>query len=336
MFTDSGNFLKASRLFFIELKTGQYPNASTLATQTGYSKSSAQRIITRLKDEFGFPIDYDSSYKGYYLTNPFFSMDSLPPGKDELTALILLRNLANLIDAEDLKNKLDDVWLSFSSLNPGYIKDLEQLAHYFTSDSTVVARLSDIGLLDFLNAACRGESIELMYKSPWRHDTEKCYRGRLFRVHYSDGNLYLLLNDEEGKARVLNASFVRQMKVLNETVSIPPKTDHGSKNWLEGFGVWAGEEVEEIEIHVLPPAAEYYAAQKWHEEQVDSWHDETLIRKFRGIISPEVVRRILSLGSYVGEVRPQKLKEMVKSEISVMRKRLGQVKQSEKQSTYQL
>jgi len=322
MFADSGNFLKAARLFYIELKNGAFPNASSLAAISGYSQSSAQRTITRLREEYGFPIDYDSSERGYFLLNKNFTMEVLPPGKDELTALILLRNLVALLDADDLRENLDKLWSSFASSDPGFVKDLENVSRYFSSDSTVVGRLSDVGFLKFLNAACRGESVEILYKSPWRHEKSKVYQGRIFRVHFSDGNLYLLFNDSEGKERVFNASFVQEMKILNYTVLIPGKTDGRSKNWLEGFGVWAGEEVEEIEVRIRPPAAGYYAVQRWHESQEDRWDEDTLVRRFPGIVSPEVVRRILSLGSFVEEVKPQRLKELVVQEISDMRQRL--------------
>jgi hypothetical protein len=112
---------------------------------------------------------------------------------------------------------------------------------------------------------------------------------------------------------VLNAAFIRDFKILAQTLSIPKTSpaDSGGANWLKGFGIWAGAEVTDIEIQILPPASFYYAAQRWHADQSDSWDDQILIRKIPGIVSPEIVRRVLSLGRFVKSAKPDELRDLV-------------------------
>ena len=76
--TDTSTFLKRALLLQAELQKKRYPNASSLAAMCGCSRSTAMRTIDRLRYEFGVPIDYDESNRGYYLTNPDFSFASLP------------------------------------------------------------------------------------------------------------------------------------------------------------------------------------------------------------------------------------------------------------------
>ena len=146
------------------------------------------------------------------------------------------------------------------------------------------------------------------------HKEPRSHKGRIASVHYSDGNLYLLFFSESGKEFVLNAAFVKELKVLDEPVTIGVHEGEepvGSENFRAGFGVWAGKDLEDIEIHILPPAAKFYASQRWHEEQEDSWQGETLVRKMRAIVSPELTRRILGLGHFIAEVKPESLKASV-------------------------
>ena len=315
MVVDGTTFLRRARQFFAELKAGRYPNSGTLAEQCGCSKNTAQRTIYRLRDEYLVPLEYDASERGYYLRNPGFQLsDMLPPGKDELTALLLARQIIGTIEAADLREHLDRLWQQYAASTPLVARDLEPLAAVFSADSTVIGDITDSGLLRFVTAAAAGESVRIVYRSPWRHTEDRTYEGRIGRVHLSDGSLYLLMQDASGRERILNASFIKSFEVLTWSVPIataPTREPIGSERWLDGFGVWAGSEPEEIEIRILPPAAIYYAAQRWHADQEDAWEGEILIRRLRGIVSPELVRRVLSLGRFVHSVKPESLRDQV-------------------------
>lgn len=315
---DAGTgFSKRVKLFYIDLKRGIYPNATTLAERAGCSRNTAARCIERLQLEYHMPVAYDSSEKGYYLTDKDYELAALPAGKDELTALFLLKDLASLIESSDLHQALERLWISAVAGNPRLGRELETLSRYFTSDLTTVGTLADCGLLEYISAAWHGESLKIDYKSPWRHQELHTYRGRLLRVHFSDGHLYLLFQDESGREIVLNSSFVKKIEILNESLNFRASNQPPTR-FLEGFGIWTGEDLEEVEIHITPPAAEYYKAQVWHESQDDKLEDGILIRKMRAHISPELVRRILSLGRYVKEIKPARLKDMVMQDASAL------------------
>jgi predicted DNA-binding transcriptional regulator YafY len=192
----------------------------------------------------------------------------------------------------------------------------------------VIADITDKGVLNYVAAAAAGENISIRYRSPWRHTEDKIYRGRIAQVHFSDGNLYLLFNEESGREFVLNAAFIKEYLVLKEPIAMSKRQEGGTKlgsdNWLEGFGIWAGEELQEIEVAILAPASRYYASQSWHEDQQDEWQDgEILVRRFQSIVSPELVRRILSLGRYVSSIKPEELREQVLNDAQALVKGLS-------------
>lgn len=307
---ETSSFLKRALLFQNELQRKAYPNAFTFAELCGCSRSTAMRLIDRLRHEFGVPMEYDESHRGYYLTDPGFSFASLPPGRDELVVLILLGELSSLIDDASLGSAVSGLWARITNGRSDVRYDLEQIRNRFSSETTSIAKLAEIDLLRLLNFSHTGQCVKVRYRSPWRHDEDREYQGRFERFHFSDGILYALFAEYSGRQMVLNVSF---MKTIEELDSLPAKSNGAAESaqpkayWLEGFGVWSGVKPMTIEISISAPASRYYAAQTWHSDQEDSWEGETLIRKFPGVPSPELFRRILSLGQYVKAVKPESI-----------------------------
>ncbi len=318
---DSSTFLKRSLTFQSELKKNSFPNAFTLAETCGCSRSTAMRTIDRLRYEFGVPIEYDESNRGYYLTNPEYSFALLPPGRDELVAMILLSEMAGLVDNSGLRDSISSLWTQLTLGRSDIDHDLEQLRKKFSSETTSIAKLADVDLLGLLSLCHRGQPVEVTYRSPWRHEEDREYVGTFERLHYSDGILYALFDDCRKRRIVLNVSFIRDIREVPE---LPPKADAvpspgpAKEYWLEGYGVWSGAKPETIEIAIGAPASRYYAAQTWHSDQEDTWDGDTLIRRFPGIPSPELARRVLSLGRYVLRIRPDTVLELVREDVETL------------------
>ncbi len=327
------SFVSRANCFISELLGQRFPNASTLARATNCSTNTAQRTIYRVRDEYLVPFDYDPSAKGYFLTDPDYCPPALlPAGKDELVALLLARELISQLDAPDLQEQLGGLWSQLAKGNSRLAGELLPFADVFSSDSTAIGIMADGGLLEYVAAAQAGETLSLRYQSPWRHTEERSYEGRILRAHYSDGALYLLFLDGGGKQRVLNAAFVRGIEVLSRPPVQPSQAEPPATalNWLEGFGVWAGEDIREVTVRIAPPASRYYAAQRWNDQQEDTWDGEILVRKFPAMLSPELVRRLLSLGRHLIAVQPPELVERVWVEARALFQSLGSACADEK------
>jgi len=316
---DTPTFLKRALVFQGELQKKKFPNASTLAELCECSRSTAMRTIDRLRYEFGVPIEYDESERGYYLSKADFSFASLPPGRDELVVLILLSELLSMIDDASLQTAVDGLWARVTNGRADLNYDLEHIRNRFSSDSTSVAKLADVDLVRLIGLCHRGQPVRLMYRSPWRHDKEKEYQGLFKRLHFSDGILYAMFEDSQGRSLVMNVSFMRE---IHEIDTLPERTTAAdgdrpkSPHWLEGFGVWSGAKPETIEITISAPASRYYAAQTWHPDQEDVWEGDNLVRRFPAIPSPELNRRILSLGRFVVSVKPALILEQLRADVT--------------------
>lgn len=264
------------------------------------------------------PLEYDESNRGYFLTNPDFSFASLPPGRDELVALVLLSELAGMIDDPSLQEAVASLWTRITNGRSDVDHDLEHIRQRFSSETTSVAKLADIDLVRLLTLCHRGQSVIVRYRSPWRHEEDREYGGLFERLHFSDGMLYALFKEGGGREVVLNVSFIKEVR---EVAEIPDALreracDGPAKPfWLEGFGIWSGSKPETIEITIAPPASRFYAAQVWHVDQEDSWVGERLVRRFPGIPSPELSRRVLSLGRFVVSVKPDSILEQMRDDV---------------------
>lgn len=326
----TSSFLKRALKLQAELQRNSYPNASSLAEQLGCSRSTAMRTIDRLRYEFGMPIEYDESQRGYYLTNPAFSFTSLPPGRDELTVMILLSQLLSMIDDPSLQGALSGLWARITTGRSDLACDLEKLRSRFSADSTSIAKLAETDLLYLLYLSHVGQPVSLRYRSPWRHDENREYLGVFQRIHYQDGMLYAMFDEHHGRQIVFNISFIKEIREIPGLPKSPQstaKTESGKSYWLEGFGIWSGDEPEKIEIKIAPPASRYFAAQSWHPDQQDSWNGDELIRRFPGIPSPELSRRILSLGRYVLSVKPPYIVQQLKEDIEQLLELLKRVEE---------
>ena len=147
----------------------------------------------------------------------------------------------------------------------------------------------------------------------------------MLHVHFSNLTLYLKFWDGAGREIILNASFIEEFRVLDKDVelkAVKVAAEDAPEDWLEGFGVWSGEKVVATEIRIAAPASFYFAKELWHEDQVDTFEGEVLVRKMPAIVSPELVRRVLSIGKYVVGIEPKELRDAVREEVIELGKSL--------------
>lgn len=319
---ETSTFLRRSLIVQAELQRNSYPNAFTLASLFGCSRSTAMRTLDRLRYEFGVPIAYDDSKKGYYLTNTEFSFVSLPPGKDELTALIVLGELASMIDDTSLQDAAKSLWTRITNGRADLEHDLERIRDKFSIEARVVGKLSNIDVVRLLSFCHKGQLVLIRYRTPLHREEERRYAGMFERLHLADGILYAVFRSQLFRHWVLNVSFIVEVHEIAELPSLPHEDEVEPPAMLplvEGVGLWPDRPPETIEIMISSPASHYYAAQLWHVDQEDSWDGDKLIRRFPGILSPELSRRVLSIGRFVVSVKPERVLESMWEDVAQLR-----------------
>ena len=107
------------------IKDEQFPNCSSFAKEWEVSTKTVQRDIDFLQYQLGAPIEYDALKRGYYYTDPFFMLPSIPMSEGELLALMIgtqalaaYRGTPVSKQLESVLGKLSDVLPDEISINP--------------------------------------------------------------------------------------------------------------------------------------------------------------------------------------------------------------------------
>jgi predicted DNA-binding transcriptional regulator YafY len=275
------------------------------------------RTIDRLRYEFGVPIEYDESNRGYYLTNPNFSFAALPPDRDELIALLILREIASIIDDTSIHVAISALWIRITNGRADIDCDLARLRNRFSAEAASVAKLPSVDLLGLISLCHRGQMVQVRYRSPWDGEAERDYVGTFERLHLYDGTFYGMFTGADTVRRVLNLSFVGDIQEVSQVPAgfmVPQQEVPAGSAGPDGVGTWSGSTPEMIEIRLAPPGTRYYAAQVWHDEQEDLWNGDVLTRRFPGTASRALLRRVLSLGRFVVEVKPAHILEQLRED----------------------
>ncbi len=302
---ETATFLRRAMLFCEELKRKRYPNASTLARMSGCSRSTAVRTIDLLRYEFGVPIAYEEAQRGYYLTQDDFSFIVLPPSREELLALCLLSDFAQMLGHSSIHDSVENLWTRIAAGRSDFQRD--KVRDRISIEPEGSFRLSGVNLLTLITMCCHDCLARVNYRSPWMRADGIEYIGRFERVRVARGSIHLAFRCIDGRCVVLNAAFIAAMTVLTSVPQIAAFTSaesHPEERWYSGSGSWSGAATEIVEVTIAAPASQYYAAQVWHEAQDDSWEGGSLVRRFPTTVSAELATRLLGLGRALVSVRP--------------------------------
>jgi predicted DNA-binding transcriptional regulator YafY len=154
-FGEAVAFLRRANVFLDDLKHKSYPNASTLARVCRCSRSTAVRTIDCLRYDFGVPLEYDETSRGYYLIHHDFILSVLHPSQEELIVLSLLSDFAQRIGSDSIRKSIDDMWTKVTSGRPELNR--QGLRDALRDDPELIERLSGVNLLRLLVMCCQRE-----------------------------------------------------------------------------------------------------------------------------------------------------------------------------------
>ncbi len=84
-----------ARIMIIDqaIRTGDWPNATTLAHRLEVDPRTIRRDLTYMRDQLKAPLEYDSTHNGYHYTEPTFRLPYISITEGELVALMLAQRL---------------------------------------------------------------------------------------------------------------------------------------------------------------------------------------------------------------------------------------------------
>ena len=100
---------------------GAFPSCTVFADAFGVSRHTVLRDLDFLRDEWGAPIEYDASRKGYYLSDPAWTVPAVKLDRREVFALGVARKIMSAFRGTPLESEMQSALAKMSDTLEGHI-----------------------------------------------------------------------------------------------------------------------------------------------------------------------------------------------------------------------
>jgi predicted DNA-binding transcriptional regulator YafY len=285
---------------------------------TSISTSMFSKDIGQMKSTYNAPINFHRLNKGYYYTEPDFSIREFPLTHEEIDALdystALLHQMKGTKIFQHFENAINKVIEGYriSSIlgkSETQILQVEEPVHQENSNRLEV----------ILKAIVSKQLLRISYKGFGKEEKVhrvspyllKEYRNRWYVIGYSD---------RVDKVLVLALDRIQQLS--NDDGKFVSETDFVADDFFKySFGITQVHEAipEKIMISFTPKQANYIMSQPLHHSQRKIKEDENeMVIELRVYITAELKMSILSFGSEAVVLEPESLRNEIKETIEKM------------------
>ncbi len=297
------------------MSRGTYANARHFMEAFEVTRRTVLRDVDALRDDQGAPIEYDSSKKGYYLSDASWVLPPIRVSRQEVFAFSIAAKLLNAfrgtpleVDMESLFEKIGHSLEGTITLNPGALTEhLTVIGEdYVEQDPAMWLAISE--------ATDRRERVDMSYQ---RFDgTVKRYRLEPYHLLAYHGNWYVLGRSlASGRVATFAISRIRELLPTGEFFVIDEAFDLQAH--LDGaFGIVQGEEPFRVRLRFAPTIAAYIRERVWHPSQrIEEQADGSTDLAFETAGWKELVRWILSWQPDVQVLEPLRLRERIREKL---------------------
>jgi predicted DNA-binding transcriptional regulator YafY len=138
------------------LRSGAWPNASTLARELEVSPRTVQRDLIFLRDRLRAPVEFDATRNGYRYTEPDYRLPFFRLSEGELVALFLAERVLRQVRGTPYEQDLQRAFARLTELLPDAVSvNLAALAEGLSVTPTAVTT-QDVDIFRTLSAAVLG------------------------------------------------------------------------------------------------------------------------------------------------------------------------------------
>ena len=295
------------------IKSGTYPNCSTMAKKLEVGVATVQRDITFLQDRFLAPVVYDYFHKGYHYYEEFnLGMDQLT--SDDMQLLTSAKILMSHFEGSPLYKELGSILDFVTASNKDYVL-INRIALPPTPKTIVDTEVWNV----IFNSLKTNNVIEFDYNG--LHRGSKTHR----RVHpyqllMDDGLYYLFAFSEERNAvRMFNLCRIENAVITEDNFELPENFDFSvrSKGY---FGAFITSKTTRYKIKAKGIARQALKERLWSEDQKFEEHPEekTVYMTFSSTQEEKVLHWILSQGADIEPLEPAAFVEKWKKRVLAM------------------
>ncbi len=313
------------RLVFIDrkIRTGRYPNCSTMSREWEVSYKTIQRDIDYLKDAHNAPIEYDSRKNGFYYRDSSWFLPAIMLSEGDIFALLIGSRALQMYQGTPIAGELKAIYTKLAQLLPEQISVPPEL---------IFDRMSFLGApsrpinADIWKVLVRGilhqRVMWIEYASP-RSKEPKEHTIHPLHLANIEGDWYVLARETRWKDIAQFAvSRIRKVK-LQDATFVPPKGFDAGRVLKDRFGKFVhvdGGKRTTVRLLFKPELANSIAERTWHPKQKLKWRkDDALELQFPVVDVRDIVPWVLSFGSGARVVFPGSLRKEIIQETSRMK-----------------
>jgi predicted DNA-binding transcriptional regulator YafY len=297
-----------------KVRSGKYPNATSLSVQFEISVKTAQRDIEFMRDRLKCPLSYDKSQKGYYYEDNTFFLPMVYLSSEELSSLLIARKFLKDISGGYVGKEISSI-----------INKITTILKKHVAEETLIDDALSFQLIEYspapeeifkviLEGCLKRRSLRFTYRSLTKHDKTTRTVDPYHLLNYM-GTWHLIAYCHlRNGLRNFVFGRISDLKILENTFTIP-KSFNIHEHLQSAFGIYKGITTKEVCLRFTPEKARWITGQVWHKDQkVKINNDGSLELSFPVADFAEIKMEILKHGSVVEVIRPKALRELVREE----------------------
>ncbi len=297
--------------FHGELSRSRYPNARSLMREFEISLPTARRDIAYLRDRLLAPLAYDAKKNGFFYTENDFSL----PFENSPRIIFLLGMLNRLAEETGLSD-LPEIRQLEKRISGVLAQDYGHILSSIHCEWVEVEHPDPLIFDSIIEAIVKKRQLDIVYRSPQKNETSRTIEP-LKLISYQ-GRWYLSAwCTLRSGYRIFHLARIQKAERGGRSQS---DTRPDPDDLQRSFGIFKGEPRYQAEILFTGTAAELVKNQLWHKDQIIRKTAEGIILLLPVSDDREIMMKILQYGSQAKVLRPDRLQQRIKEEISRMHK----------------
>lgn len=303
-----------------EIRSGKFPNATSLSKKIEVSSRTIQRDIEYMRDMYNAPIEFDAYKNGYYYTEENFYIKSVPLSEGELFSVALFDQLLEQYRNTPLENDLRSVFKKIEMSLPNKITlDSSFLQNQTTFIPDQMGTINPENFSKIFSALKNRHVLDFEYR-PLQKTTWMTRRINPLHAVCQKGNWYVMgFCHDKKDIRVFNFSRMQNVTESKEEFDIPEDFDP-DKYFDKEIGIWlSATKKYTVELLISAEIGTFALERSWNKNQkIEQREDGSVWVSFETTQLPEVKRWVLGQGKTVKVLGPDELIAQVKEEISAV------------------
>ena len=303
-----------------EIRSGKFPNATSLSKKIEVSSRTIQRDIEYMRDMYNAPIEFDAYKNGYYYTEENFYIKSVPLSEGELFSVALFDQLLEQYRNTPLENDLRSVFKKIEMSLPNKITlDSSFLQNQITFIPDQMGTINPENFSKVFSALKNRHVLDFEYR-PLQKTTWMTRRINPLHAVCQKGNWYVMgFCHDKKDIRVFNFSRMQNVTESKEEFDIP-EDFNPDKYFDKEIGIWlSATKKYTVELLISAEIGTFALERSWNKNQkIEQREDGSVWVSFETTQLPEVKRWVLGQGKTVKVLGPDELIAQVKEEVAAV------------------